>query len=96
MKTYRAAMTALGLSRGQEFTSDDSSWDKFVDKGVLTIVFIHNGELTVVHEEPQEQQGGDDNGKILGELGETADVGGEKNHNPPRRRNRVSREGGSS
>lgn len=38
MKKYRLAMTALGLSRGDTFSSDDPRWEGHVKAGVLVVV----------------------------------------------------------
>lgn len=38
MKTYKTAMTILGLGRGDTFESDDPGWDKYVKGGFLTVV----------------------------------------------------------
>lgn len=57
MKTYRLAMTALGLSTGDEFTSSDKGWKRFVEAGVLIEVRAKDRDEDAAVPEPEDPDG---------------------------------------
>lgn len=36
-KTYKASLNVFGLRTGDTFTTDEPGWDKYVEKGLLSL-----------------------------------------------------------